>query len=100
MSVRLHIHARGFPPPSDRFLIYGASRDTVALSRILVNGQADVDIVHPSPIPESLLLELPPSRYDVSVLEESDDSRAALHLGALFVDASYSQMQPRTAFPM
>ena len=92
MSVRLHIHARGFPPPSDRFLIYGASRDTVALSRILVNGQADVDIVHPSPIPESLLLELPPSRYDVSVLEESDDSQAALPYRTLFVDASYSQI--------
>ena len=94
MSFRLRIHARGFSLPSDRFLIYGASRDTIALSRILVNGEADVDIVHPSPIPESLLLELPQSRYDVSVLAEGDDLQAALAYKSLFVDASYSQVPP------
>ena len=72
----------------------GPAATPIALSRILVNGEADVDIVHPSPIPETLLLELPQSRYDVSVLAEGDDLQAALAYKSLFVDASYSQVPP------
>ena len=93
MSVKLRIHGSGLPPPTDRFLVFGASRDTMALSRILVNGGADVDMVHPSPIPGSLLLELPASRYDVSVLAAQDDPQAARAYRTLFVDASYFEIQ-------
>ncbi len=92
MSVKIRIHGGGVPPPIDRYLIYGASRDTIALSRILVNEGADVDIVHPSPVPESLLLELPVSRYDVSVFAVSDESPAVLAYRTLFVDASYCEI--------
>ena len=92
MQVKVHVHGSGFPPPTDRFLIYGASRDTMALTRILVNGGADVDIVHPSPVPESLLLELPVPGYDVSVLAVRDDPPAVLAYRTLFVDASYYEI--------
>ena len=94
MSFKLSIHVRGFPRSRDRFLIYGASRDTVALSKILANEEADVDIVHPSPIPESLLSELPSSRYAASLLRELDDPEAILSYSTLFVDASYGQIPP------
>ena len=94
MSFKLSIHVRGFPRSRDRFLIDGASRDTVALSKILANEEADVDIVHPSPIPESLLSELPSSRYAASLLRELDDPEAILSYSTLFVDASYGQIPP------
>ena len=81
-----------------RALIYGASKDTIALARALATEGILSHIVHPESLPPSFTVAASELGDEIA-LSESWDERGASEYGVLFVDASYGHILPPDKLP-